>query len=107
MRKIEEQMIGAIYTRNSVNLGNTSVTALKSDNPFEDCVIVTLFGNLIAVINFQDRKAVLNNCGYITTTTQSRLQAIVGSLAGGKISRKQGVMYYNGQAFTNNFEINF
>lgn len=107
MRKIEEQMLNAIYARRNANLDNTSVTALKSDNPFEDCVIVTLFGNLIAVINFQDRKAVLNNCGYITTTTASRLNAIVQALTGGKISRKQGVMYYNGQAFTNNFEINF
>lgn len=52
MRKIEEQMIGAIYARRNANLGNTTVTALKSDNAFEDCVIVTLFGNLIAVINF-------------------------------------------------------
>lgn len=101
MRKIEQAMIEAINSRKSVNLGNTEVKVLN------DLILVSLFDNVIATINPSKNKLHICNCGYVTATTASRLQAIVSTFGGGKITRRKGVMSFNGQPFTLGLTIKF
>jgi hypothetical protein len=71
MRKIEEQMNNAISNNQDWQSGNTSVTY----DPETNESIVRLHGNTIAVVG--DNFVQIFDGGWQTTTTKSRLNAIL------------------------------
>jgi hypothetical protein len=79
MRKIENEMLTAIdnctRTGKSWKSGNTAVSMDS-----EGFVNVTLHGHCIAILS-GDLGLSINNCGYYSVTTKSRLNAIL-SLCG-------------------------
>ena len=80
MRKIERQLITAINTPGSkLNSSNTQVR--WSDD--HAVVEVLLHGHIIATINFATARFTLDNCGYETNVTKSRLNAILSDLKPG------------------------
>lgn len=87
MRKIEQQMLNAIRQKKDWRSGNTSVEKIGATE-----IHVKLFNNLIATIR-QD-KIYLSNCGYLTATTKSRLNAILSlALKGYGIYQKNYTWY--------------
>ena len=79
MRKIERQLITAL---------NTPGKQLKSSNTQvrwsgDSYVEVLLHGHIIASINYATCTMVLSACGWETTTTKSRLNAILSDLVPG------------------------
>ena len=80
MRKVERQMITAINTPGSkLNSSNTQVR-WSDDQAF---VEVLLHGHIIASINWAKSTMVLSACGWETSTTKSRLNAILSDLVPG------------------------
>lgn len=77
MRKIERQMLQAIVDdRSHWSKDNTRVE-------LEDGITsIYLFGNKIAEYRGSDSSLKVNNCGYTTNTTKSRLNALIGFVAG-------------------------
>ena len=76
MRKVETQMVSAIVTKQPVwSCGSTSVVTNG------DVTEVRLHGNKIAEIT--DHWVRLNDCGWQTVTTKSRLNAILQGLFDG------------------------
>lgn len=69
MRKIEENMIAAVAMRRDWSSGNTSVRVNHKNE-----VEVRLHGNLICRIT--KGKRVFSSCGWATSTTRSRLNAL-------------------------------
>lgn len=81
MKVIEKKLTAAIQTRKTVNLGNTLVTA--TDSGF----VVTLHGNEIARLTGSFLR--LSSCGWRTSTTKSRLNAILHAVGfSGGVSQK-------------------
>ena len=81
MRKIERQMLGAINTpgkdwRNN----NTSVEWNHNDTACD----VRLHGHKIAAIDFAKHVLIISDCGWQTSTTKSRLNALLGDLTPGR-----------------------
>jgi hypothetical protein len=92
MRKIEQKMMDAIKNGKSICLGNTEV---RFDNSTNECKIL-LFGNEICTIypNEQgDYQMHLRDAGWKTSTTKSRLNALL-SISSGQIFQAAGVWYY-------------
>ena len=79
MRKIEENMLNAIWNKLTVNLSNTSVHY----NEHTQMSLVRLHGNLIATYKHD---GLYKYKEWATTTTRSRLRAmgINASIKGGK-----------------------
>ncbi len=100
MRKIEKQMQDAIRNKVNWSSGNTTVFNDNEGNQF-----VTLHGNLIATIsNFGDIK--LSSCGWQTSTTKSRLNAILDVfLYNCSIVQKQFEWYIDGREFFDGYTI--
>lgn len=100
MRKIEKEMQNAL--RNKVNWSKSNTTVFN-DN--EGNQFVTLHGNLIATIsNFGDIK--LSSCGWQTTTTKSRLNAILDTfLSGIGIFQKNFEWFIGGDDFFDGYTI--
>lgn len=94
MRKIEHDMCAAIRARDVINTGNTQVTQL----PQTGQAIVTLFDNPIAVINYYKGSLLLDDCGFRTDTTKSRLNALLdmftASGGGQGIYSRAGLWYW-------------
>jgi len=86
MRKIEENMLNAIWNKLTVNLSNTSVHY----NEHTQMSLVRLHGNLIATYKHDGLYKYKANAAmfkeWATTTTRSRLRAmgINASIKGGK-----------------------
>ena len=78
MRKIEREMIQAIIDNKDFSKANTRVEYEK-DYRFN----IYLHGHKIAVYYPQDMHLHLNNCGYETNTTKSRLNALIDFVFGG------------------------
>jgi len=78
MRKIEREMIQAIIDNKDFSKANTRVEYEK-DYRFN----IYLHGHKIAVYYPQDMNLHLNNCGYETNTTKSRLNALIDFVFGG------------------------
>ena len=81
MRKIERQMLHAVNTpgkdwRNS----NTSVSWSDDDQFVE----VRLHGHIIASVNWRTNTLCISDCGWQTSTTKSRLNALLGDLTPGR-----------------------
>ena len=77
MRKIEREMIQAIIDRKSFSKANTSVTAE------DEYMSIRLHGHEIGRYFYNTMNLHLNNCGYETNTTKSRLNALIDFVFGG------------------------
>lgn len=83
MRKIERQMIQAIVDdRKHWSKDNTRVETEKSGDKVYRHTIY-LHGHRIAVFYPSTMDLHINNCGYETNTTKSRLNAIIDFVCGG------------------------
>ena len=81
MRKIERQMIQAIVDdRKYWSKDNTSV---ERDEESPLSYVVRLHGHRIACYYPHDQALHINNCGYETNTTKSRLNALIDFVFGG------------------------
>ena len=84
MRKIERQMLQAIVDNKDWSKDNTRV---EYNAEFSDCdqafFSVYLHGHKIAVYYSKDQTLYINNCGYETNTTKSRLNALIDFVFGG------------------------
>lgn len=84
-RKIELQMQGAIIARKNWTSGNTMVSYEEGNRISR----VYLHGNKIAEVG--DNFVKMNDCGWQTVTTKSRLNAILEVCsAGNRIFQKKG-----------------
>lgn len=89
MRKIELQMLNAIYNNKAWQSGNTVVTPR-----FDGSLSVYLHGNHIAdVVNSQINVNVYTLRQWSTPTTKSRLRAL-----GANVSTRKGITYLNNVA---------
>ena len=91
MRKIERQMLQAINTPGQdLTTANTKVR-WSDDQSF---VEVLLHNNLIASINWATNCMAISDAGWQTTTTKSRLNALLQGLGGrASIAQKNFVWY--------------
>ena len=78
MRKIESLMIQAVKNGRDWKSGNTSVDV--TDNG----IIVRLHGNKIAHIEPWDQVIFVTDAGWQTTTTKSRLNALLAGVCDGR-----------------------
>jgi len=82
MRKIERQMLQAIVNSKGWSKDNTRV---EYNGDLTDCdqvfFSVYLHGHKIAVYYPKDSTLYVNNCGYATNTTKSRLNALIEFVA--------------------------
>ena len=88
-RKIETQMIQSIIDNKDWKTSNTEVLT--------DCFVARIYlhGHLIAEYTYQGMKLEVNNCGWATRTTKSRLNALIQFVEGGLsgIYQKRGQWY--------------
>ena len=80
MRKIERQLLTAINTPGK-RWSNTNTKVRWSDD--QTFVEVLLHDHIIASISYNTRKLAISACGWETTTTKSRLNAILSDLVPG------------------------
>ena len=98
MRKIEQQMIKAIKSKQSKSMGNTTVT-YECGSPYyglTELAKVYLHGHHIATYTFHDDTMTANPATlarWPTSTTKSRLRAL-----GVNVYTKNWVTYLNGKA---------
>ena len=86
MRKIEQQMNRAITNRTNWAGSNTTVTYNDSTN----CSSVFLHGHNIATVDHATNAVKVSSCGWHTTTTKSRLNAILSEVKwGARVFQKQ------------------
>ena len=89
MRKIEQKMIQAIRSRRDWASANTRVDVVDGDR-----VIVRLHGHPIAELIQDDQILWVRDCGYQTTTTKSRLNALLREFCPGcHVYQKHWVWY--------------
>ena len=89
MRKIESLMIQAVQNGRDWKSGNTSVH--NSDHG----IIVRLHGNKIAQVDTENQILWVTDAGWQTTTTKSRLNALLSGVADGRgyIFQKDFIWY--------------
>ena len=86
MRKIERQMNFAISNRADWSSSNTRVEFNDSTN----CSSVFLHGHNIATVDHATNAVKVSSCGWHTTTTKSRLNAILSEVKwGARVFQKQ------------------
>lgn len=93
MRKIESQMLLAIENRKDWNCDNTrvDVTYFAHGDRIIDRISVYLHNNKIAQIT--PDSVTVCDCGWQTTTTKSRLNAILRYLCNSAVSQAKHVWY--------------
>ena len=79
MRKIEREMIQAIIDQRNWSSSNTTVKYDKDSGLSQ----VFLHGHNIAEYGHGDMSLAVNNCGYETNTTKSRLNVLIQFVHGG------------------------
>ena len=95
MRKIEQGMIHAILNKKNYSCSNTKVEVAG------DVIDVFLFGHHIAEIT--DQTVRINNRGYTTSTTKSRLNCILRKFCEARnIYQKDFSWYISGEPILNN-----
>lgn len=107
MRKIEQQMLEAIQNQENWRCDNTAVTqytnSTKGWTNYQHHAHVSLFGNTIAIIDYENDSSVHVNVvtwhDYPTRTTQSRLRAL-----GMPAKTKAGKTFINGNDVTQSNE---
>ena len=91
MRKIERQMLQAVNTPGQ-NMTNSNTKVRWSDD--ESFVEVLLHNNLIASISWSNNIIAISDAGWQTSTTKSRLNALLGGLGNrAHISQRDFVWY--------------
>jgi len=95
MRKIEREMIQAIIDQRSWSKGNTRVSYDKVSGLSQ----VFLHGHNIAEYGHADMGLNVNNCGYETNTTKSRLNSLINFVLDGT---KNGIFQKNWTWFVTN-----
>ena len=91
MRTIEKKMLSALIERKNFNLANTRVECIHYLHPIDDTDYIIdrcnvyLHGNLIATVTPDE--VTINNCGYRTATTKSRLHTILREFCGACLSQ--------------------
>ena len=96
MRKLERQMNFAISNKADWSGSNTQGTYNNSTN----CSTISLHGHQIATFDHNLKAVKLSSCGYETTTTKSRLNAILEEVKWGcRVFQKNFVWFvqYNKQ----------
>ena len=97
MRKIERQMNFAISNRGNWSGSNTTVLYNESTN----CSSILLHGHNIATVDHNTQAVKLSSCGYETTTTKSRLNAILEEVKYGcKVFQKNFTWFVKYQSQT-------
>ena len=100
MRKIEQQMLNAVYSKADKWVNNNTavfyISASESGNPFGSRSEIYLHGNLIAEY-WHDEKAPLavnrqTLARWSTPTTKSRLRAL-----GANVATRKGITYLNNE----------
>ena len=92
MRKIERQMLQAINTPGQDFTSSNTKVRWQGDSYTE----VLLHDNLIASINWATNCIAISDAGWQTTTTKSRLNALLSGLGGrANIYQKDFVWYLN------------
>ncbi len=88
MRKIESQMLLAIYSRKDWSSANTrvAVTYFAHGDRIIDRATVYLHNSPIAEITPEN--VTVNNCGYPTVTTKSRISVILHELCGAGVYQR-------------------
>ena len=100
MRKIERQMNFAISNKGNWSGSNTTVTY----NELTNCSQVLLHGHNIATVDHNTQALKLSSCGYETTTTKSRLNAILEEVKYGcKVFQKNFDWFVNYNNQTQDF----
>ena len=88
MRKIEALMIQAVKNGRDWKSGNTSVDVTDHG------IIVRLHGNKIAQVDHEANVIWITDAGWQTTTTKSRLNALLSGVAGrGSVYQKNFIWY--------------
>ena len=88
MRKIEALMIQAVKNGRDWKSGNTSVDVTDHG------IIVRLHGNKIAQVDHEARTVYVTDAGWQTTTTKSRLNALLRGVCNrGHVFQKDFVWY--------------
>ena len=90
MRKIERQMLQAVNTPGK-DMTNANTKVRWSDD--QSFVEVLLHNNLIASINWNTNRMAISDAGWQTTTTKSRLNALLGDLANACVYQKKFIWY--------------
>jgi hypothetical protein len=100
MRKIEEQMLQAIRDRRNWKSGNTRVVSTHFAHGDEviNRITVILHGSPIAIITPDQVDA--SDCGYQTTTTKSRLNAVLREFCGAAIYQSSHKWYATAEGET-------
>lgn len=88
MRKIECKMQDAIRNNQYFKLSNTEVI------PNNETIFVLFHDNKIAEINNEEKTLRCYSCGWHTTTTKSRLNAILSMFTTLQIKQISGVWYW-------------
>lgn len=93
MRKIESQMLLAIHNRKDWSSANTrvSVTYFAHGAEIIDRATVYLHNSPIAEITAES--VTVNNCGYKTATTKSRISAILHEFCSAGVYQRDFVWY--------------
>jgi hypothetical protein len=97
MRIVEEDMTTSILESRSTKLGTTRVAQEKNSSN------IYFYGSLIAIIT--EKSVKVNNCGHLTASTKSRLNAILSKFTDRQIYQKNGEWYLS-TSETINFGVN-
>lgn len=101
MRVCEQKMIGKLRNMESGNCGgNTKVIVVDGE------AVVYLHGNAIARYAPQDKLLGISNCGWETSTTKSRLNAILQAFGLVGIHQHKFVWYRGNERFMSREWIN-
>ena len=87
MRVVEHKMCKAVQSFRGMRCGNTEVKIVDGK------AAVYLHGNFIA--EYSQAGLFIQDCGWQTTTTKSRLNALLRMVGGGRISQTKFQWYIN------------
>jgi hypothetical protein len=108
MRKIEQQMINAINKEKDWSNNNTSVRVIHEGILFtpsyNKTIEVRLHNNIIASIHNNGRMTI-SSCGWNTSTTKSRLNALLHEFANTGIYQKNYTWYLGNEEFYDNMTV--
>lgn len=98
MRVVEHKMCKAVKSFRKMRCGNTEVKILDGYR-----AIVYLHGNAIA--EYTSEGLYIQDCGWQTSTTKSRLNALLCMVGGGWLSQSNFEWYLNGKDWFGNYYI--
>jgi hypothetical protein len=93
MRVVEKKMVAAVKARKNMRCGSTTVSN------HENTTTVFLHRNPIAVVDWNDNTITVDNCGWETVTTKSRLNAVLREFTDAGIHQHQWVWYMGREEF--------